>query len=452
MKMKHKSTALLFTTMLFASPVYAQAPGPDDSAGNSPSSAQSVASGDARDQADAVLRAKGSDWTPGYNKDLDRFIAIGSATIKASAAGSAFDFGEARAMAFDEAMLDAKKSMAESMGIEVSGSIESFRASKRGGSRKPTPPTNSGPTTMGDKMNALANSYIDDALREQGIEPGKETTKVVKEITGRSDFKAGIQAAATAELCGVYAWKTFEEIGNGKRGKIAVIAMCSAKSKQMALAMLGDGEAPHGKAKVSNYDYVSDLDLLYKFGVMQRTNDKGELTLLSFGQATAESDDEWDIEDAEAYADDAALLALRMFAGEAVLAQRDGQRGQSLKRFADKSEEYTNTSMRKAAISSVSDKLSMPGLNVLKRTKVTHPLAPGHPIAVHVYEWKLSSARDMADLKKSLSDIGGSSGGKGVTGNSNSGVGGSNTGEGSGANRDGEGNSGSSDSPDDDDT
>jgi len=448
---------LVIASATWISPTHAQAPG-SASVGADSTAAAGVKK-DPRDEAASLLRAKGNAWTPGYHKDTDRLIAIGSATIAVKSSDGAFDFGEARAIAFEEAMMDAKKQLANMLAMSVSTSVTSSRASKRGTNKPPkAAPSNAGPVSMGEKISALANSYMDEALNSQGITPGQATEEQIKEVTRRKDFQAGLKTAAAAELYGAYAWRTFEEINPGKKGRIAVIVMCTAKSKQMALAMLGEGEAPTGKAKTSNFEHVSELHdngtLLYTFGVRQRTNENGELCLLAFGQAAAEGDGDWDIEDAEGYADDAAISALRMFAGEALVTSRDAKRGATLKGFADKSEEYTNTSMRKESIKSVADTMPMPGAMPLTYKTEIHPLVgDSNPIVVRVYEWNLSSARDLADLAKQMNSVGGSAGGKGVTGSPNSTTSTeSDSGVESNPGRPGEGNSGSSDNPDDDDT
>ena len=386
---------------------------------------QSVKSKTAKQMAQDVMRGKG--WSNGYDAKSGKLVIIGSSVISAKADDPS-SFGDSRAMAYEEAMMDAKQKMAESMAIVIEASATSSSMSRKS-SRAASNEGNEGneesaskeaPGTV-DKLQMLASSYIDESLINRGIDPNGDSAEVeeaVKEIRRSKEFKSGMKAAAMTELGGVFAYQVFEEVAPGKRGSIAVIAMSTPKSKQMAQAMLGLGEAPVGKSKNSNYEYIeSEGDaLVYAFGVRPRTNEDGELCLLAFGQATAEDDDDWSYEDAEGYAEDAAITNLRFYCGEALSSERDSSRGQTLQQFADKSEAYTNTSQRREKVASEAAKLSLPGMVNIYSAQVYHPLCNGAPTAVVVYEYKISAARELAQLAQEFAKTAGSQGGAGVTG------------------------------------
>jgi hypothetical protein len=376
----------------------------------------------ARQVAQEVIRGKG--WKPGYDKNSGKLVIIGESVISAGP-DEPLDFGDSRAMAYEEAMMDAKQKMAEAMAVEIEASAMSSSMSRRsskpkGGSDGSAAAPKEAPGTL-DKLQKLAGSYLDEALVNRGIDPDgdpAEVEKAVKEIRRSKEFKSGMKAAAMTELGGVFAYQVFEQVAPGKRGQMAVIAMTTPKSKQMAQAFLGLGEAPTGKAKSSNYDYVEGEGdaLVYAFGVRPRTDENGELCLLSFGQSTAEDDDDWSFEDAQGFAEDTAMMNLRFYCGEALSSERESSRGQSLKQFADKSEEYTNTSTRREKAESEAALLSMPGMIDIYSAKVYHPLCNGVPTAVVVYEYKLSAARELAELAQEFAQTSGSQGGAGVTG------------------------------------
>ena len=399
----------------------AQAPGGNDTV-DQIQKAQPVKSKTAKQKAQEVMRDKG--WSVGYDSNSGKLVVIGSSVISASP-DDPMSFGDSRAMAYEEAMMDAKQKMAEAMAVVIEANATSSSMSKRSskpkGDKGNADSGSKGKPGTADKLKMLASSYLDEALTNRGIDPNGDPEKVekaVKEIKRSKEFKAGMKAAAMTELGGVFAYQVFEEVSPGKRGSIAVIAMTTPKSKQMAQAMLGMGESPSGKAKSSNYDYlVEEGDaLIYAFGVRPRTNEDGELCLLAFGQSTAEDDDDWSYEDAEGYAEDAAMMNMRFYCGEALSSERESSRGQSLKQFADKSEEYVNTSQRREQVQSEAAALSLPGMVPIYTAQVYHPLCNGVPTAVVVYEYKLSAAQELAALAQEFAATAGSKGGAGVSG------------------------------------
>jgi hypothetical protein len=405
-----------------ASTTLAQAPGGGGDAVEKIEKGAAAPNISAKDQAQKTLGDKG--WSPGYDSTKDRLIMIGSSVI-AAGPDDPEDFGDARANAYEEAMLDAKKQMAEAMSIEISANLESSTASKKRKKKKDKKTAGNAPKQApgtGEKLQMLANSYVDEALRGRNIDPEGATDaqieEVVKEVKRSKSFSAGMKSAAMTELVGVFSYKIFEEVTSGDRGSIAVIAMSTPKSKQMAKAMLGLADAPSGKAKTSNFDYLNEEGdaLIYAFGVRPRTDQNGELCLLAFGQSTADEDDDWAFEDAEAYAQDNAMMALRLYAGESVSCSRDSARNQTLKKFMDGSEEYLNDSHRRASIASVADALKLPGMTQIFSRKVYHELCDGVPTALVVYEYKYSSAKELAQLALEMGAIGGSKGGAGVSG------------------------------------
>jgi hypothetical protein len=137
---------------------------------------------------------------------------------------------------------------------------------------------------------------------------------------------------------------------------------------------------------------------------------------LAFGQAAADSDDDFDIEDAEGFAQDSAMLAMRLYCGESLSCSRDSEKSQSLTKYADGSSDYTNTSKRLAKIRSEADALRLPGMVPIYTETLQHPLMASSPTVVCVYEYKLSAARELADLAKEFGLTAGSRGGGGVTG------------------------------------
>ena len=375
----------------------------------------------AKQQAQRALGEK--QWSSGYDANTGRIIQIESAMI-AAGPDDPESFGHARAAAYEEAMLKAKKLMAEAMALQISASVESTSMFRKGKGKKKKPAGNNPPEAPGmvEKLSMLANSYLDDALNAKGIDPSaataSEVEEVAKEVKRSKEFKSSMSAAARAELAGVFAYKIFEEVSPGKNGHIAVIAMSTPKSRQMAKAMLGSEEAPQGKAKSSTYSYLDGEGdaLIYAFGVRPRTNEHGELCLLAFGQSTAEEDDEFAFEGAEQFAEAAAKTALRLYAGEAMVTQQDATQNQSLKTYADKSKEYNNDAAVKTRIQSVADRLSLPGMTPIYSAQLYHELCDGAPTAIVVYEYKLSSARALAELAREFGAVGGSKGGAGVTG------------------------------------
>jgi hypothetical protein len=392
----------------------------------------------------------------GYFPEKDAFFAIGEATIAVGPDDPIF--GMAREMAYEQAMLKCKEQLAIFIAAEIDRRISSItekpnRTKTVSDSRKrlealqkaqnATETANKSDLrdlSIMDKAGLLATSELDKILTDRGhIDPNDPTKEASKkqmedavkalknpELVASQKFSDAKGLAARTEAAGMRALVTFEAIPQGKRGSIAVIGYISKSSKEMAKAMLGKAGkvVRQDKKKEPIGDWLNTLDastLLFTHGVLSRYDEKGELWLIAFGQATPEFDDEDMADIARDEAGLNALAALRSFAGEALAMDKRKSTSLNMNTFAAEgrktSKEYENSSSYKSTTTAVAAALKMPGSQPLRSWDYVHPQmsAAGIEIATCgvVYGWNVSSAEAALELGKVLESIGGSRGGAG---------------------------------------
>lgn len=368
----------------------------------------SGASVSALQQARDFVREKG--WTQGWNeKDGRRFLVIVAESQIAPDPKNP-NSGEVRTEAFDKAMLQAKKSMAQELSAEVSRVVRSLYAEGTAAA-----------TLAGELPPELSQSAaggaVEQAVGVANSQAGAGGAAAARELLSVDSFKKATGVISRAEVAGLQAFRVFEQIGDDGRGQIAVVCTFSERGNAIRRALLDLGPAPTGAPRVRIGEWASNAGnetLLYSFGVQPRMNEKGELVLVAFGQASPISTSPRAMSAARAKAKVKGMDVLRGFMGEMVATEEDIGRSSTLKEFSDKAEEYESEEGFKERIESVAGPLKMPGVVTVHEWEHRHPYSDRDTAGV-VLVWSVSQAVAANGLRERLAADGASRGGAGIS-------------------------------------
>ena len=365
---------------------------------------------DARAMAEEFIAAKG--WTK--DKQTDGFLTVvGSAQLPCMPGHA--DFQQCRREAFAEAMLDAKRKLAEFLRAEISQelrvSIEVGDPAKalRDAAAKP------GSDDLLGKACVLLGKELDKRLAEYGVAPdGAPAGELADKVLGSKEFKSAVLVTAMAELSAIQAYQAFESIG-GKNGMVTVVAIHSDKSAQLQRALLGKGPPPLAPSKEMIITWLRGLDksvLLYTHGAQPRTNERGEVVLVGFGQASPKGDLGLAQSVARKQAETNAQGALRQFMGEFIDANKRSIESSTIEMFDEASEVYESNSSFSESVSAIAGKLGMSGASEIYTWESVHP-STGQKVYGSVYLWSVSAARNANKQYIDFKQAGGGAGGAG---------------------------------------
>ncbi|MFO1540328.1 MAG: DUF6844 domain-containing protein [Chloroflexota bacterium] len=381
---------------------------------------------DAEQAAKKFVSQKG--WSVGRtgSEDTGFLVVVGKGPITG---GPTESFDQRRRQAAKEAMLQAKKAMVQYLAAEVSTStkfkyVEGTPPLDEIASASALAPREPGALA---KVKAILNHELDKQLKERNIDPSLKTPEqrakaeeaarqAAKKILGSTEFRDAVNIAAEHELSGLQAFRTFESMGSGGSGKVAVVAVYSKKSAELHRALLGQGPVPTGAPQQSIMRWAESQGpdvLLYTHGVQVRTNEKGEVVLVAFGQSTAIGNSERQLDAAGKKARAQAIGELRRFMGELVMTAESDLEASSLTEFADDTSEFKSESRYSEEINARTEKLKEPGMLEALPWEKQHPqsdrLTKGS-----VMVWSVSEALAANDLGDKLRAAGGASGGAGI--------------------------------------
>jgi hypothetical protein len=318
-------------------------------------------------------------------------------------------------------MLDAKAKLAQFMGEQLSTEIsrvfsepnveQAFSEIQEEATAQPS---------VLNKAKKLIHSELDNLLGERGVDPGNPKAGIeVKKLLSSEKFSRAIQATGRAEVDGLLVYQTLEVMNNANDGgDVAVIAILSEKSKQMARAILGKGEAPQtGNGKTTLKEYINSLkthQLISTFGVKPRTDENGNLNLIAFGQSTPRTSSTSSVNAARGKARLSAMGYLRSFAGEAVSGFETADQSDSFEEFEDGMKGYASTDSYEAITKARGAKLNITGA-MLARFWRAKDSRSGKTVVGQIVVWNLGSAKNANALRDQMNSIGGSKGGAGVT-------------------------------------
>ena len=391
-------------------PVYSQAPGvqtehPEDEVIQE---AAITAEPNVQDDIDVFLEKKR--WSTGAaNRKSDGtsfFLAEGVGDIKAPRNHPSYI--SARVMAFEAAILQAKKQMVELLGVKISKEALSeytqgdFQAAEK--KAKAIEESNRMPSMLA-KTKLLVHKFLDEELEKKGVDPNSEQGKQEMEriIKSSDSFHSLTQTMAKARILGFQVHKTFEATPSNGRGQVGVLCIHSDKLQGVAEAMWTGATPPRATAKkpIREQLPIDKKVLLTMYGVQQKTDENGNAVLVAFAQGQPATSSVRSINAAYGKAKTRALGLIRQFAGENANVAIKLQDSQSSTEFAEGLPDYENLSAYKEKIATFAATMEISGISQVKRWRTKHPLTGGTVVGV-VCSWSPGSAQKARDYKKRM--------------------------------------------------
>ena len=401
MKPSRQTLCLALLGTLFASGAPAQQPGsssggPSFLADQDELPAQMV--NRAEESAREYIAAKG--WNEGMNPN-GRYVAIGIGTIAVDPDQSIYQVQ--RQNAFEKAMLDAKRKIVQFFSTEIEtavqqdlagGNPDAFAEATREETPEPVEPD------VLDKMRMIFDSELDRELERRGIQPDSpQAEQVAARIPEESSrFRNMVSTVAESQVGALLVSKIFEQDKN-----IAVVAYYSPTTKELARAMSGAEPAPKVPARegATLGAWVNGLGIsqLYPtFGVQLHADENGNIAILSFGQAIAETATGLSRKRATEQANLARLGAIRRFIGEAVAYNSASETLEKISRFNEEELESINETVSESSISAFAESRNVPGIQTV-RTWQTQDQRSGTYLIGVVNRWDIASA-NQADAER----------------------------------------------------
>jgi len=386
------------------------------------------------DIVDDFLNSRG--WYEGENTKKDGstfFIAVGKGTIAAGRSDPGWV--TSRQLAFDKAMLNAKREMLQFQEQKISTELESeyqeygekrqaeeaARKTREGLAVEAARDTGMAATseaaersgfssavTASDKINGLLRFEANRKLEELGYDPNQPIdAQTLKKVTESESFKKNIQTSAQGRIVGMQAAKTFESIPAGGEGQIAVVTIWSPRLQAIANAIFSNNPAigPKGQAGKPLQQQIprNKKALISQFGVQSKRNEKGEYCLLAYGQNSPRSEKQRAINAAESKARNTSQALIRQFAGEIGAVMETLDQAENVETFADGMENYAFNEDYYEQIKVSAQTIVISGMKTVKRWNAGHPVT-GKPIAGVIVSWCPSGAAFGQKLKADMSD------------------------------------------------
>ena len=347
------------------------------------------------DDIDAYLASRG--WAMGENTRPDGsvfYISVGQGVI--AAPRDSRTYMTSRLIAFEKALLEAKKEMVQYMESRVTKEVLSeYQEGAQGDSVTPG----------SDKSESMLVGAVNDELAKQGVDArSAEAPAKVRELLSSSTFRSSIRTVAQARILGLQVFKSFEASPSGRQGQIGVICIHSDKLQEMAEAMWTGAPVPPQSPKPPLIEQIPSEHevLLSSYGVQQKTDEQGNLVLVAFAQAKPVS---FSVNSENAAYDKAktnALGLLRQFAGESAHVATSTKNAESIREMEGSAIDYSNETTYRSQIQSYAEEMSISGVAVLKRWSVIHPLT-GEKVVGVVCSWSPRAAQRASQLKQRVS-------------------------------------------------
>ncbi|MGN0852018.1 MAG: DUF6844 domain-containing protein [Kiritimatiellia bacterium] len=349
---------------------------------------------------DEYIASKG--WVEGRNEKAGKrfFVAKGTGVIQAPRASQ--QYIDSRVNAYNKAMLEAKKAMVEYLGAEIATETEKEYA--EGSAANPPPPTEG--QEVAGKLKQFLYAKLNKALASEGIDPVQDPAAAKKALgkqLNSEKYKKLISTMAQAKVLGFQAACTFEGSPSSGKGEIGVVAIWSEKLQQMASSIVTGAPVPPvgGKKPISAQVSADPKVLMSTFGVQQKIDESGDLVLVGFGQAGAISESKTSANAAKTKAKQAAMAAIREFAGEQVAVATATLNAESSEEFESGAEVYSNESAMKEKIKAAAGRMNIAGIAPLRNVKCKHPLN-GKTVFVCAVTWAPKQANQARALKSSM--------------------------------------------------
>lgn len=359
-----------------------------------------------KDEIESFLNEKGySEGLNSRDKGGDFFIATGSGTIQAARNSSAYM--TSRINAYEKAMMAAKKQMVEFIGVEISKEVSSdYTEGEDPAVRKKKDAEALKQPSILDKTSALVHAKLDKLLEDEGVDLSKPVPQeAIQKAVTSEEFAKVTRAAASARIVGMQTMKVFEVSPDGSKGQIGVIAVYSDKLHMMANALFSGGATgiPSGTPKKPIIEQLPQdkLILLSTFGVQQKTDEKGRLVLVAFGEGVPKTASPRSLDAAYEKAKLEAMGSLRSFAGEIAAVETDMSEFESTKELEEGMEQYQNESYYKEKIKTSAAALKISGAAKISSWEIKHPLTNQKVVGV-IVAWSPDSAAQAGKFGKKM--------------------------------------------------
>jgi len=375
------------------------------------------------------LASKG--WTEGSNFGGQLMVAKGTAAIRAEPGQTGYPL--ARKLAFSRALLDAKKQIAEYLNVTISRVIaESIVEPNRSDAWKQVEAAHAETSksvelSLYDKSMMILHDELDREIASRDIavddpEMKEEVEEQLSIVIAESRYSDVITSMAQNEVSGLTAFKTYECQPSDGQGEVYVVCLFSEKTRKMASALLGRNQGPvrgevEGKARL--LEQLPDANMLAcTYGVQQRIDEYGNVTLLGFGHGVPRTTSNESMKTARRKAQMDADGEIRSYAGELVAVNSVADQAETFREMEDalgvQSAIYESADSFNEATSTVAEKLDISGITTLWAGEVSNPIT-GEKSYLVIRQWSPASSGRANVLRSTLNSMEGSSGGSGFT-------------------------------------
>lgn len=332
-------------------------------------------------------------WKMGAGNPDGRYVAVGSAPVAVPPSDQRF--AQMRVNAFSKAMLDAKASLAKNLTIEIKTDVTHLYgqgSAIRKEREEAEAAANRKNAGMFAKIKMLITAKLDALLESEGILPdSKKAEDLARKELNSDTFNQLIESSAKAAVSGVVCAKVFEE-----NGRIAVVATYTDNTRVLADAFMGTGATPSVPPSGNLQEWINALtpaQLYASFGIQLRADEKGNLVVLSYGQAVSQTDSSLSQRNATTRAETMADAYIRQFAGETASYAIVVENLEQTKEFPGKIFDATVEDFQDTALRSTAGKLKISGIQTARiwQTKDTRS---GKIIIGVVRIWSLESSNE----------------------------------------------------------
>lgn len=220
------------------------------------------------------------------------FMHAGTALI--SIRPTEASWGDARVLAYTEAMQKAREAMLKQLYTSVATETirKSFKSNRLPEFTAEELQAQSQFEALLDKIVALADATVDGELRELGVNPeeydaappSKRKTMMQKAVTQT------VETVSMGDITGTQIMKSYEKTDSNGNTAVSVVIATSVKKKNFLASLRkskGNIEPEPEKAKLPVLDYLEQHqdNLMYQIGTKIHWDEKGYPVLLSFGMA-----------------------------------------------------------------------------------------------------------------------------------------------------------------------
>ena len=340
-------------------------------------------------------------WQTGRNND-GSYIAIGQAGIDGREGTENWE--KQRVNAYSKAMLDAKAKMAEFFAAKIQQSMESSYTEGNFGKNEEEDNVTKQEKGLFEKVNLLLNAKLDTQLEKEGIsleDPNKqeEIQEIKLNILATESFKSEIAKVAESEICGLMVSKVFLD-----NGDLVVVCRQSDKVMQLAAAMAQNAPAPKVKPRTGTTisEWINGFkikDLYPLVGVQLRSDENGDIAIISFGQSCTTSASKTMLRASRNKADLSADGFIRQFAGEAVTVAKSVAATESKDVLSGDDIQIQIEESSSEKIASVSKSLELPGISTVRQWNFTDSESGLTYVGV-VKRWTITSAQGAVETRQ----------------------------------------------------